>query len=75
MICVVLVLFMLTAIRSFYVFSQFSLIKLILGHVNFLAIQKPKLISMAGVSDALKPERFAGVTILRDGRLVLSSGL
>jgi hypothetical protein len=35
LICVVLVLFMLTAIRSFFVLSLFWLNKLILGFVNF----------------------------------------
>jgi hypothetical protein len=35
------------------------MIKLILGLVNFLTIQKPKLVNMAGVSDALKPGEFA----------------
>jgi hypothetical protein len=57
LICVVLALFILTAIRSF---SLFSLIKLILGPINFLTIQKPELVNMAGVSDALKPKRFIG---------------
>jgi hypothetical protein len=60
LICVVLVLFMLTTIRSFFVFSLFWLIKLILVPINFVKIQKPKLVNMAVVSDALKPERFAG---------------
>jgi hypothetical protein len=36
------------------------MVKLILYHVNFITIQKPNLIDMAGLSDALKPERFAG---------------
>jgi hypothetical protein len=36
LICVVLVLFMLTTIKSFFVFSLFWLIKLILVHVNFV---------------------------------------
>jgi hypothetical protein len=36
LIYVVLVLFMLTTIRSFFVFSLFWLIKLILVHVNFV---------------------------------------
>jgi hypothetical protein len=36
------------------------MIKLILGHVNFLTIQKPELVNMASVSDALKPRVFAG---------------
>jgi hypothetical protein len=35
-------------------------IKLILYHVNFVTIQKPKQINMAGLSDARKSERFAG---------------
>jgi hypothetical protein len=50
---------MLTTIRSLYVFSLFWLIKLILRPVNIVTIQKPDLVNMAGVSDALKPERFA----------------
>jgi hypothetical protein len=37
-----------------------GLIKLILNHVNFITIQKPNLIDMAGLSDALKPEWFTG---------------
>jgi hypothetical protein len=36
-----------------------GLVKLILYHVNFVTIQKPNRINMAGLSDALKPERFA----------------
>jgi hypothetical protein len=36
------------------------MIKLILCLVNFLTIQKPDLVNMAGVSDALKPGVFAG---------------
>jgi hypothetical protein len=36
LICVVLVLFMLTVISSFFVLSLFWLIKLILVHVNFI---------------------------------------
>jgi hypothetical protein len=36
------------------------LFKLILNPVNFLTIQKPEIINMAGILDALKPERFAG---------------
>jgi hypothetical protein len=36
------------------------MIKLILGLVNFVTIQKPELVNMAGVSDALKPGVFAG---------------
>jgi hypothetical protein len=38
LICVVLVLFMLTTIRSFFVFSLFWFIKLILVHVNFVTM-------------------------------------
>jgi hypothetical protein len=38
LICVVLVLLMLTTIRSFFVFSLFWLIKLIFGSVNFVAL-------------------------------------
>jgi hypothetical protein len=60
LICVVLELFMLTANRLFFVFSLFWLVKLILVPVNFLPIQKPELVNMAGVSDALKHEGFAG---------------
>jgi hypothetical protein len=37
-ICIVLGLLMLTATRSFFVFSLFWLIKLILGRVNFVTI-------------------------------------
>jgi hypothetical protein len=36
------------------------LYKLILNPINFLTIQKPEIINMAGILDALKPERFAG---------------
>jgi hypothetical protein len=53
-ICVVLVLFMLTASRSLFLYMLRWMIKLILGLVNFLTIQKPELVNMAGVSDALK---------------------
>jgi hypothetical protein len=60
LICVVLVLFMLTAIRSLHMFSLFWFIKLILRPLNIVTIQKPDLVNMAGVLDALKPERFAG---------------
>jgi hypothetical protein len=35
-------------------------IKLFLGPVNFVTIQKPERINMAGPLDALKPEQFAG---------------
>jgi hypothetical protein len=59
-ICVVLVLFMLTASRSLFLYMLTWMIKLILGLVNFLTIQKPELVNMAGVSDALKPGVFAG---------------
>jgi hypothetical protein len=54
-ICVVLLLFMLTASRSLFLYMLTWMIKLILGLVNFLTIQKPKLVTMDGVSDALKP--------------------
>jgi hypothetical protein len=50
---------MLTAIKSFFVFSLFWLIKLILVLVSFVTIKKSELVNMAVVSDALKPERFA----------------
>jgi hypothetical protein len=59
-ICVVLVLFMLTASRLLFLYMLSWMIKLILGLVNFLTIQKPELVNMAGVSDALKPRVFAG---------------
>jgi hypothetical protein len=59
-ICVVLVLFMLTASRSLFLYMLSWMIKLILGIVNFLTIQKPELVNMAGVSDALKPGVFVG---------------
>jgi hypothetical protein len=39
--------------------SLLGLIKLILYHVNSVTIQKPNRINMAGLSDVLKPERFA----------------
>jgi hypothetical protein len=48
--------------------SRLGLVKLIVYHVNFVTIQKPNQINMAGLSDALKPERFAGVTTSRGGR-------
>jgi hypothetical protein len=50
---------MLTAIKSFFVFSLFWLIKLILVLVSFVTIKKSELVNMTVVSDALKPERFA----------------
>jgi hypothetical protein len=59
-ICVVLVLFMLTASRSLFLYMLSWMIKLILGLVNFLTIQKPELVNMAGISDALKPGVFTG---------------
>jgi hypothetical protein len=41
--------------------SSFSGIKLILDHVNFVTIQKPEIVNMAGgISDVMKPERFTG---------------
>jgi hypothetical protein len=40
--------------------SCLGLIKLILYHVNFVTIQKANRINMAGLSDALKLEWFAG---------------
>jgi hypothetical protein len=43
-----------------WVFILCCIIKLILGPVNFPTIQKPDRINMAGPSDALKPDRFAG---------------
>jgi hypothetical protein len=59
-ICVVLVLFMLTASRSLFLYMFTWMIKLILGLVNFLTIQKSDLVNMARVSDALKYGVFAG---------------
>jgi hypothetical protein len=59
-ICVVLLLFMLTASRSLFLYMLSWMIKLILGLVNFLTIQKPELVNMAGVLDALKPGVFTG---------------
>jgi hypothetical protein len=41
LIYVVLTLFMLTTSASFFVFIMFLLIKLILGHVNFVTILAP----------------------------------
>jgi hypothetical protein len=52
-------LLILSASRSGF-FVLCCIIKLILGHVNFSTIQKPDRINMAGPSDALKPDRFAG---------------
>jgi hypothetical protein len=59
-IFIVLVLFMLTASRSLFLYMLTCMIKLILDLVNFLTIQKPELVNMAGVLDALKPRVFAG---------------
>jgi hypothetical protein len=59
-ICVVLLLFMLTASRLLFLYMLTWMIKLILGLVNFLTIQKSELVNMAGVLDALKPGVFAG---------------
>jgi hypothetical protein len=59
-IYVVLVLFMLTASRSLFLYMLTWMIKLIFGLVNFLTIQKLELVSMASVSDALKPGVFTG---------------
>jgi hypothetical protein len=36
------------------------IIKLILGSLNFVTIYKPYRTNMAGLTDALKPGRFAG---------------
>jgi hypothetical protein len=58
-ICVVPVLFMLIASRSLFLCMLSWMIKLILGLVNFLTIQKSELVNMTGVSDALKPVVFA----------------
>jgi hypothetical protein len=55
----VLMSWILSAGRSGF-FVLCCIIKLILGPVNFLTIQKPDRINMAGPSDALKPDRFAG---------------
>jgi hypothetical protein len=58
-ICSFLMSWILSANRSrFFVLCR--IIKLTLGSVNFLTIQKPDRINMAGPSDALKPDRFAG---------------
>jgi hypothetical protein len=51
-----------------------GLVKLILYHVNFVTIQKPNQIDMAGLSDVLKPEWFAGVTTSTGGRHESNSG-
>jgi hypothetical protein len=66
---------MLTASRSLFLYMLSWMIKLILGLVNFLTIQKPELVNMASVSDALKPGVFTGVTTSRDGKLGLSTSL
>jgi hypothetical protein len=55
----VLMSWILSSGRSGF-FVLCCIIKLILGPVNFLTIQKPDRINMAGPSDALKPDRFAG---------------
>jgi hypothetical protein len=58
-ICSVLTLWILSASRSgSYVLCY--IIKLILGPINFVTIQKPDRISMARPSDALKLEQFVG---------------
>jgi hypothetical protein len=46
LIYVVLVLFMLTATKSFFVFSLFWLIKLILGLVNFVIVLTSQYINI-----------------------------
>jgi hypothetical protein len=46
LIYVVLVLFMLTATKSFFVFSLFWLIKLILGPVNFVIVLTSQYINI-----------------------------
>jgi hypothetical protein len=58
-ICSVLMSWILSASRSGF-FVLCSIIKLTLGPINFLTIQKPDRINMAGPSDALKPDWFAG---------------
>jgi hypothetical protein len=51
---------MLTTSISLFLYMLTWMIKLILGLVNFLTIQKLELVNMAGVSDVLKPGVFAG---------------
>jgi hypothetical protein len=72
-ICSVLMSWILSA-STYGFFVLCCIIKLILGHVNFLTIQKPDRINMARPSDALKPDRFSGGQNFKRWQTRLNSG-